>query len=92
MPNLVRHPAIERLDGWAVEYVDSHHHRLSLKDIRHSPLLEEGPSDPHNHLVAPLDNADLMRIIRRGVVALTTLIRTVRRKFSRREFTVIVGA
>jgi hypothetical protein len=60
MPNLkislVRHPAVESLGGRAVEDVDSRHHRLSPEDSRHSPLLEEGPSHPHNCLVATLDD------------------------------------
>jgi hypothetical protein len=75
-----------------VEDVDSRHHRLSLEDSRHSPLLEEGPSHPQNRLVAQLDDAVLLRTVRRGVVVLNTLIRAVRREFSRREFTTIVGA
>jgi hypothetical protein len=75
-----------------IEDVDSCHQRLSSKDSRHSPLLEEGPSHPHNHLVAPLDDAILLRAGWRGVVVLNTLIRAVRREFSRREFTAIVDA
>jgi hypothetical protein len=58
----------------------------------HSPLLEEGLSHPHNHLVAPLDEVMLLWAIRCGVVALNTLIRAVQREFSRREFVTIVGA
>jgi hypothetical protein len=92
MPSLVRRPAVESLDGRAVEDVDSRHHRLSPEDSRHSPLLEEGPSHPHNRLVAPLNDAVLLRAVRRGVVALNTLIRAVRHEFSRREFTAVVGA
>jgi hypothetical protein len=91
MPSLVRRPAVESLGGRAVEDVDSRLHRLSLQDSRHSPLLEEDPSHPHNRLVSPLDDAVLLRAVRRGVVALNTLIRVVRREFSRREFTAIVG-
>jgi hypothetical protein len=49
-------------------------------------------SHPHNHLVAPLDDAILLRAVWRGVVALNTLIRAVRREFSRREFAAVVGA
>jgi hypothetical protein len=64
--------------------VHSEFHRLSPEDSRHSPLLEEGPSHPHNRLVAPLDDAVLLRVVRRGVVALNTLIRAIRREFSRR--------
>jgi hypothetical protein len=55
-------------------------------------LLEKGPSHPHNRLVAPLDDAVLLWAVRRGVVALNTLIRAVRREFSRCEFATIVGA
>jgi hypothetical protein len=75
-----------------VEDVDSCHHRLSPEDSRHSPLLEEGLSHPHNRLVAPLDDAVLLRTVRRGVVALNTLIRAVRCEFSRREFVAVVDA
>jgi hypothetical protein len=92
MSSLVRRPVIESLGGRAIEDVDSRHHCLSPEDSRHSPLLDEGPSHPHNHLVVPLDDAVLLRVVRRGVVALNTLIRTVRREFSHREFTAIVGA
>jgi hypothetical protein len=91
MPRLVRRPTVESLGGRVVEDVDSYHHRLSLEDGRHSPLLEEGLSHPQNHLVVPLDDAVLLRAIRCGVVALNTLIRTVRHEFSRHEFTAIVG-
>jgi hypothetical protein len=55
-------------------------------------MLEEVPSHPHNRLVAPLDDAVLLWVVRHGVVALTILIRTVRRKFSCREFAAVVGA
>jgi hypothetical protein len=55
-------------------------------------LLEEGPSHPHNYLVALHDDVVLLRAVRHGVVALNTLIRTVQCEFSRREFTTIVGA
>jgi hypothetical protein len=92
MPSLVRRPTVESLGGRAVEDVDSRHHRLSPEDSRHSPLLEEGLSHPHNRLVALLDDAVLLRAVRRGVMALNTLIRVVRREFSRREFATIVGA
>jgi hypothetical protein len=92
MPSLVRRPAVQSLGGRAVEDVDSRHHRLSPEDSRHSPLLEEGPSHPHNRLVVPLDDAVLLCAVRRGVVALNTLIRAVQREFSCREFTVVVGA
>jgi hypothetical protein len=92
MPSLIRRPAVESLGGQAVENVDSCHHRLSPEDSRHSPLLEEGPSHPHNCLVTPLDDAVLLWVVRCGVVVLNTLIRAVRREFSRREFTTIVGA
>ena len=47
---------------------------------------------PHNRLVAPLDDAVLLRAVRRGVVALNALISAVRREFSRREFAAVVGA
>jgi hypothetical protein len=92
MPSLVRRPGVESLGGRAVEDVDSRHHRLSLEGSGHFPLFEEGPSHPHNRLVAPLDDTVLLRAVRRGVVALNTLIRAVRREFSRREFTTIIGA
>jgi hypothetical protein len=74
------------------ENVDSHHHRLSPEDSRYSPLLEEGPSHPHNHLVAPLDDTILLWAVRCGVVALNTLICAVRREFSHHEFAAVVGA
>jgi hypothetical protein len=90
MPSLVRRPVIESLGGRAVEDVDNHHHRLSPEDSRHSPLLEEGPSHPHNHLVALLDDVVLLRAVRRGVV--NTVIHAVRHEFSRREFATVVGA
>jgi hypothetical protein len=61
-----------------VEDVDSRHHRLSPEDSRHSPLLEKGPSHPHNRLVAPLDDV--------------VLLRAVQCEFSRREFAAVVGA
>jgi hypothetical protein len=48
-------------------------------------------SHPHNRLVAPLDDAVLLRAVRRGVVALNTLFHTVRREFSRCEFATVVG-
>jgi hypothetical protein len=54
-------------------------------------LLEEGPSHPHNRLVAPLDDVVLLWAVQRRVVALNTLIRIVRHEFSRREFAAIVG-
>jgi hypothetical protein len=92
MSSLVRRPAVESLGGRAVENVDSCHHHLSPEDSRHSPLLEEGLSYPHNHLVTPLDDVVLLRAVRRGVVALNIIIRAVRREFSHREFAVIVGA
>jgi hypothetical protein len=92
MPSSVQRPAVESLGGRAVEDVDSRHHRLYSEDSRHSPLLEEGPSHPHNRLVAPLDDAVLLRAVRHGLVALNTLIRTLRRKFRRREFVAVVGA
>jgi hypothetical protein len=63
-------PAVECLGRRVVEDVDSRHHGLSLEDSRHPPLLEEGPGHPHNSLVAPLDDAVLLRALRRGVVAL----------------------
>jgi hypothetical protein len=66
-----------------VEDVDNRHHCLSPEDGRHSPVLEEDLSHPHNRLVALLDDAVILRAVRRGVVALNTLIRAVRREFSR---------
>jgi hypothetical protein len=92
MPSLIRRPAVESLGRRAVEAIDSRHHRLSLEDSRHPPLLEEGPSHPHNRLVAPLDDAVLLRAVRCGVVALNALISAVRREFSCREFAAIVSA
>ncbi|RLN13108.1 hypothetical protein C2845_PM09G13320 [Panicum miliaceum] len=92
MPSLVRCPAIEGLGGRAVEDVDSCHHRLSPEDSRHPHLFEEGPNHPHSRLVAPLDDAVLLRAVQREVVALNALISSVRREFSRREFAVVVGA
>jgi hypothetical protein len=89
MLSLVRRPAVESLGGRAIEDVDSRHHHLSLKDSRHSPLLEEGLSHPHNRLVASLDDVVLLWAVPRGVVALNTLIRAVQREFSRREFFVV---
>jgi hypothetical protein len=75
-----------------VEDVDRCHHRLSPEDNRHSPLFEESPSHPHNRLVASLDDVVLLRVVRRGVVALNALIRAVRRELSRREFAVVIDA
>jgi hypothetical protein len=92
MPSLVRRPAVESLGGRVVENVDSHHHHLSPEDSRQSPLLEEGPSHPQNRLVVPLDDVVLLRVVRRGVMTLNTLIRAIRREFSRREFAAVVGA
>jgi hypothetical protein len=40
----------------------------------------------------PLDDAVLLQAVRHGVVVLNTLIRAVRREFSRREFAAIVDA
>jgi hypothetical protein len=91
MPSLIWRLALESLVRQAVEDIDSRHHRLSPKDGRHPPLLEEGPSHPHNRLVAPLDNAVLLRAVRHGVVVLNALISAVRREFSHGEFTAIVG-
>jgi hypothetical protein len=62
------------------------------KTVGNFPLLEEGMSHPYNCLVALLDNAILLQVVRRGVVILNTLIHAVRHKFSHREFTVVVGA
>jgi hypothetical protein len=45
-------------------------------------LLEEGPSYPHNRLVALLDDAVLLRVVRRGIVTVNTLIHVVRREFA----------
>jgi hypothetical protein len=92
MPSLVRCHLVECLGGRAVEDVDRCHHRLSQEDSRHSPLFEESPSHPHNRLVAALDDAVLLRVVRCGVVALNALIRAVRRELSRREFAAVVGA
>jgi hypothetical protein len=43
-------------------------------------------------MVVPLDDVVLLRAVRRRVVAPNTLIRTVRREFSHREFIAVVGA
>jgi hypothetical protein len=83
VPSLVRRSAVESLSGRVVEDVDSHHHRLSPEDSRHSPLLEEGSSHPHNRLLAPLDDVVLLRAVRRGLVVLNTLIHAVLREFNR---------
>src|SRR4051794_16617883 len=91
MPSLVWSPAVERLSRRAVEDVDGCQHRLSPEESRHPSLLEEGPSHPHNRLVAPLDNAVLLRAVWRGVVALDAFISAVRREFSHREFAAVVG-
>jgi hypothetical protein len=90
--SLIRCHLVECLGGQAVEDVDRCHHCLSPEDNRHSPLLEESLSHPHNHLVAPLDDVVLLWAVRHGVVALNALIHAVRRELSRREFTTIVGA
>jgi hypothetical protein len=92
MPSLVRCPTVESFGGRAVEDVDSHHHQLFLEDSQYSPLLEKGQSHPHNHLVALLNDIVLLQTVRRRVVALNTLICSVRYEFSRCEFIVIVGA
>ena len=92
MPSLVRCPTVECLGRRAVEDVDGRHHRLSPEDSRHPPLLEKGPSHPHNRLVAPLDDVVLLWAVRRGVVALNALVSAVRCEFSRREFAAVVGA
>src|SRR5438132_4848029 len=92
MPSLVRRPAVECLGGRAVEDLVGRHHRLSPENSRHPPLLEESPSHPHNRLVAPLDDAVLLRAVRRGVVALNALIRAIRRELIHREFAAVVGA
>jgi hypothetical protein len=83
VPSLVRRSAVESLGGRAVEDVDSHHHRLSPEDNRHSSLLKEGSSHPHNRLLAPLDDVVLLWAVRRGLVALNTLIHAVLREFNR---------
>ena len=92
MPSLIRCHPVECLGGRAVEDVDRCHHLLSPEDNRHSPLLEESPSHPHNRLVASLGDVVLLRAVRRGVVALNALIRAVRRELNRREFAAVVGA
>jgi hypothetical protein len=89
MLSLVRRPTVKSLGGRPVEDADSRYHRLFTEDSRHSPLLEEGPSHPHNRLVTPLDDAILLRVVRRGVVTLNTLIRAVQREFSRCEFAAV---
>jgi hypothetical protein len=89
MPSLVRCHLVECLVGQVVQDVDRCHHRLSPEDNRHSPLLEESSSHPHNWLVASLDDAILLRVVRREVLALNALIRAVRRELSRREFLLI---
>jgi hypothetical protein len=91
MPSLVRCLALERLGRRAVEDVDGRHHALSPEDSRHPPLLEEGPGHPHTRLVAPLDDAVLLRAVGCGVVALNALISAVRHELNRREFVAVVG-
>jgi hypothetical protein len=91
MPSLVWCHLVECLGGRAIEDVDRCHHRLSLEDSWHSPLLEESPSHPHNRLVAPLDDVVLLRAVRR-VVALNALIHAVRHKLRCREFAAVVSA
>jgi hypothetical protein len=91
MPSLIRRTTIESLGGRAVEDADNRHDRLSPEDSRYFPLLAEDLSHPHNRLVAPHDDAVLLRVVRRGVVTLNTLIHAVRREFSHREFTTVVG-
>jgi hypothetical protein len=91
MPSLVRCQPVECLSGRAVEDVDRCHHRLSTEDSQHSPLFEESPSYPHNRLVAPLDDAVLLRAVQHGVVALNAVIRAVRHELHRREFAAVVG-
>jgi hypothetical protein len=82
MSCIVRRHTVKSLSGRAVEDVDSHHHRLSPEDSRHSPLLEEGPSHPHNRLITPLHDTILLRAVRRRVVTLNTFIRAVRHEFA----------
>jgi hypothetical protein len=91
MPSLIRGLAVESLGRRPVEDIDSRHHHLSPENSRHPPLLEEGPSHPHNRLVSPLDGAVLLQAVRCGVVELNALISAVRREFSRREFAAIVN-
>jgi hypothetical protein len=86
MLSLIRCHPVECLGGQAVEDVDRCDHYLSLEDNRHSPLFEESPSYPHSRLVAPLDDAVLLRDVRRREVALNALIRVVRPELSRCEF------
>jgi hypothetical protein len=92
MPGLVRRLVVKGLGGRAVEEMDDSHHRLSLVDCRHPSLLEEGAGGGHHGLVAALNDAILLRGVRRREVALDTLVGAVRREFSRRELAAVVGA
>jgi hypothetical protein len=65
MPSLVWRLAVEGLGGGAVEQLDSSHHRLTPVDRRHPSLLEEGTGGGHHRLVAALDDAFLLRSVRR---------------------------
>jgi hypothetical protein len=92
IPSPVRCHPVECLGGRAVEDVDRCHNCLSPEDSRHSPLLEESSSHPHNCLVSSLDDVVLLRAVWRGLVALNALIHAVRRKLRRREFVAVVAA
>jgi hypothetical protein len=72
--------------------MDGNHHRLSPVDCRHPSLLEEGAGGGHYGLVAALNDVVLLRGVRRGEVALNTLVGAVRRELSRCELAAVVGA
>jgi len=92
VPGLVWRLAVEGLGGGAVEQVDGGHHRLTPVDRRHPSLLEEGTGGGHHRLVAALDDAVLLRSVRRGEVAVDPLIGAVRRELGRRELAAVVRA
>jgi hypothetical protein len=72
--------------------VNGGHHRLTLVDCRHPPLLEEGTRSGHHRLVAAPDNSVLLPSVRRGVVALDALVGAIRRELSRRCLCAAHGA
>jgi hypothetical protein len=92
VPHLVWRLAIECLSRQVVEQVNSDHDLLTPIDGRHPPLLEEGMSGGHHRLVAALDDAILLRSVRRGVEALDALVGVVRRELSRHELAAVVRA
>jgi hypothetical protein len=92
VPGLIRRLAVKGLGGRAVEEMDDSHHRLSRVDCRHPSLLEEDVGGGHHCLVATLNDAVLLRGVRRREVALDPLVGAVRRELSCRELAAIVSA